>query len=294
MHNGFTPFIIVLMGSALLAGCDETPITNVGGGTLSLAIVDTPVDGASKVEITLDSIELKPYAAEVITYTFDPPRTINLLNYQGSNALALISNETVVGGKYSWVRLNIDDAKSYVYVGSPRYNLTFPDADAENRTRINDSFTLEQDGTIAVTIDFDLRRSILEPQTVGGDYRLVPVLRLVDNSKTGTIQGTIPDATVNANGCTGFPAVYLFEGESVTADDIDGADAEPYASSFLTLNTTSGDYDYELGFIPAGSYTIAFTCKANLDDPEVDDASVTFSGTTNVTVSAGITTTHDF
>lgn len=293
MRNGVTPLVITVLGAALLAGCDEIPITNEGSGTLSLAIVDAPVDGASRVEITLDSIELKPYAAEIITYTFDPPRKINLLDYQGSNALTLIPNETVVAGKYSWVRLNIDDSKSFVYIGKTPYNITFPDSDAINRTRINDSFTLQQDGNIDVTIDFDLRRSILKPQNVGDDYRLVPSLRLVDNSKTGTIVGTIPYDTVNANGCTNFPAVYLFEGANVTADDVDGTGAEPYASSFLTSNT-SGDYDYELGFIPAGNYTIAFTCKANLDDPETSDSDVTFSGTDNVSVTAGETTTYDF
>lgn len=294
MRHGLIPLWATLLSGLLLTGCGDVPPANSGSGTLSLSIVDTPLDEASKVEITLNSIDLKPYAEETITYTFDPPRTINLLDYQGSQALALLSDETVVGGKYSWVQLNIDTSKSYIYIGPNRYRLAFPDGEAKNRSRINESFTLEQDGTIALTIDVDLRRSILEPLTVGGAYRLIPSFRMVENSKSGTIKGTVPNTIVNGNGCTGFSAIYLFEGSNVTADDLDGTGAEPYASSFLTVNNDS-DYDYEIGFVPAGNYTIAFTCQANLDKPESDDtSSVNFTGTDNLTVVAGETVTHDF
>ena len=49
----------------------------------------------------------------------------------------------------------------------------------------------------------------------------------------------------------------------------------------------------QLAFVPAGAHTVAFTCAADDDDAELDDA-ITFSAPINATVVAGQTTTVDF
>ena len=53
-----------------------------------------------------------------------------------------------------------------------------------------------------------------------------------------------------------------------------------------------GDFVYEIGFVLAGDYTLAFTCEAANDDPETDDV-INFT-TQNVTVTADGTVTVDF
>ena len=64
--------------------------------------------------------------------------------------------------------------------------------------------------------------------------------------------------------------MYIFAGSNVTPDDIDGAAADPVATAPVEQNAT-GDYVYRT-LLPAGIYTVAFTCHAGNDDPEVDDS----------------------
>jgi hypothetical protein len=51
-------------------------------------------------------------------------------------------------------------------------------------------------------------------------------------------------------------------------------------------------YEYGIGFINAGDYTISFTCDADLDIAD-ESNTLTFKSTDNVTVNAEQTTFHD-
>lgn len=276
----------------LLSGCEDVANTNFGSGTISVGINDAPVDGASAIVINFTGIELKPYSGNAVTIDFATPRSIDLLQLQGDNTVLLLDTETVTGGTYNWIRLKVDESASYLVNNTGTHGLTIPSG-SETGLKLVSGFTVPQDGALALTIDFDLRKSVLEPPQAGGDYKLKPTLRLVQNDESGHVSGTVPSALVNASGC-GTAAVYLFEGRNVTADDLDGTAPEPVDSSLIKLNNNSGEYEYKIGFLDVGNYTIAFTCHANLDNPETDDSSVTFSDTANVTVTAGATTTHNF
>lgn len=276
----------------LLSGCEEAANTNFGTGTISVGIKDAPVDGALAVVVSFTGIELRTYSGETATINFATPRTLDLLTLQGTTTSLLLDGETVTGGKYNWLRLKVDESASYLTNSTGRHDLTIPSG-SESGLKVVNGFTVPQDGTVALTIDFDLRKSILEPAQSGGAYKLKPTLRLVQNDKTGHIGGTASYAVVNARGC-GTASIYLFEGSNVTADDLDGVGADPIDSSLVKLNNSNGNYEYKFGFLNAGSYTVAFTCLANLDNPETDDASVTFSSPADVTVTAGATTAHNF
>lgn len=280
------------LATLLLSGCEEAANTNFGTGTISVGIKDAPVDGALAVVVSFTGIELRTYSGETVTINFATPRTLDLLTLQGTTTSLLLDGETVTGGKYNWLRLKVDESASYLTNSTGRHDLTIPSG-SESGLKVVNGFTVPQDGTVALTIDFDLRKSVLEPAQSGGAYKLKPTLRLVQNDKTGHISGTVPNTVVNASGC-GTSAIYLFEGSNVTVDDLDGTGADPIDSARVKLNNSNGTYVYEFGFLNAGSYTIAFTCKANLDNPETDDASVAFSSPVNVTVTAGATTAHNF
>lgn len=290
--NAIKGLCAAALATMVLSGCNEVVDANLGTGTVSIGIKDAPVDGAQAVVVSFTGIELKPYSGEPITINFATPRTIDLLTLQGTTTSLLLDGETVTGGKYNWLRLKVNESASYLTNSTGRHDLTIPSG-SESGLKVVNGFTVPQDGTVALTIDFDLRKSVLEPSQSGGAYKLKPVLHLVQNDKTGHISGTVPSTTVNASGC-GTAAIYLFEGSNITADDLDGINADPVDSSLVKLNNSNGNYEYKFGFLNAGSYTVAFTCQANLDNPETDNADVTFSGTTNVAVTAGGTTTYNF
>ena len=52
-------------------------------------------------------------------------------------------------------------------------------------------------------------------------------------------------------------------------------------------------YKYTVAFLPAGNYTVAYTCDASIDTLESGDE-VQFISTSNVTIVAGQTAVNNF
>lgn len=263
-------------------------------GTLSLAITDAPVDMADQVMIEFRGVEFKPAGGTPLRKMFDTPQRINLMDYRNGVSTSMLSDYRLPAGDYQWVRLLVNAAPgvrdSYVMVGGNEYELEIPSG-AESGSMINRTFIMTNGGTMSYTVDFDLRRSIYEPAGVGMSYRLRPVLRMVDNSMQGRMMGSI-DASLMASACGGGdrPAVYVFDPGVMAADDVDGLGAEPITTAVVPMD---GQYGYTVGFLEPGSYRVAFTCEAALDQPDTDDA-VTFMGETMVTVAARGSAMHNF
>jgi len=258
-------------------------------GRLTLSITDGPIDEVTEVWVQFTAIELKPADSSSTTITFDAPVDINLLNLQGSLSQDFFNAAVVDSGAYNWVRLAVNaDADgtfdSYLVMkDGSEHELHIPSG-SQTGLKINTGFTVVSNTEVAMTIDFDLRKSIVMS---GSDYHLKPVLRMVENEKSGSTSGSIVDTV------TGCPddlpdtgnAVYIFSGADAEVDDIDGNLPEPVTTALLSLNVGTGEYDYEIGFLPEGNYTVAYTCMADQDDPKADDA-IIFSQVTNVTVSS--------
>src|SRR3546814_3384339 len=107
----------------------------------------------------------------------------------------------------------------------------------------------------------ELGDALCEPWMVGYAYRLVPILRLINDDDSCAINGSIPASRIDS-ACVA--AVYLYQGK-VTADDIGGNGAQPYSSTNVVADG-SGAYRYTAAFLPEGTYTLALTCHADQDD----------------------------
>jgi hypothetical protein len=108
------------------------------------------------------------------------------------------------------------------------------------------------------------------------------------------VKGSV-NGTSLSNECGGNEsrAVYIFEGNDATIDD-EGSANSPVASSLINYDQESTNYSYEIGFIDAGGYTLALTCTADLDGPELDD-DLDFVQQGNVTIiESKEPTTFDF
>ena len=302
---------LALLGAVMTAaGCGGQG-SGPGTGVLSLRITDAAVDSAEHVFIQFSGLEIQAADGKRTTlhYCQDPanaaktilseaacttpvaPKQLDLLALTGGQAETLLDHFTLPAGRYEWIRLMVDTAgtrDSYiVLLGGAEHELDIPSGD-QTGLKLNRGFSVPAGGSADFTIDFDLRKSVHVTGT--GDYLLRPTLRLADNAMVGAIAGRVAPPLV-PSGCT--PAVYVFAGSGVTPDDIDGTPADPLTTAAVKLDSSSGMYEYKAAFLEAGSYTIAYTCQAALDDPAVNDA-LAFSGTTTVSVTANTTTVHDF
>ena len=282
------------IASTLLIGCSGDTDLTVNDGGITLAITDAAVDDASEVVIEFSGIEFKPRTESAFTINIDPPKRINLLALQGSQSELLLNNKSIESGTYDWIKLKINAGEnitdSYVIAnGTSSYSVYMPSAN-EGGLTLNQGFTIPATGGIHLTIDFDLRKSITAPQAPDTNYTLTPSLRQVTTSNTGHINGTVSSTTMQDALCTSTSyAVYAYEGQGVTPDDVDNLGVEPITTSLLTDTT----FKYSLGFLNQGDYTITFTCHA-ADDLPGSSETLNYIGTTDITVTAGQTITHDF
>lgn len=296
---------IAMSGVLGLAGCGGGSDGPEGDGRLSLSITDAPVDDVDSVVIQFSGVAFKRAgsAPEVVQNLTPSPRQLDLLQYQEGRAALLLDQVTLPAGSYEWVRLIVDNEPSVrdsylMLANGQECELRVPSG-AESGLKLNRGFTLAAEGSIALTIDFDLRKSLHAPPGQQGStptctqaYLLRPTLRIVDDANVGAIAGTVDSALVPTD-C--LPKVYVFSGADAVSDDLEdvGAapDVDPVVVASVALEGGSTAYRYRAAFMPPGAYTVAFTCG---DDDPVADEVLTFLTPKNVTVQANLISTADF
>lgn len=325
----FVVSVSALASGLLLAGCGGGSGDGDDGTTgASFSVVDAPIDDADAVVVAFDKIVLYPVDGDPVTYELDTPKTIDLLQHQGSNDEMVFENVEAPPGEYDRIDIYIVDGapNSYVDDDTGRHDLYVPGNQGSgnaprNPLKLFDGFTLAAGNITDFVIDFDLRKALAD--AVGQDiYLLRPAMRLINSLETGTISGTVADALVMDESCTNDPSiddgndVYLYTGldadvgdanvdetgapdhpaeVDVGGDDADGDvdEVNPLTTAEVTLNGDTGVYEYEIGFVATGDYTIAFTCQSLGDLPDTDEA-IEFVQPQNVTVQAGQESVVDF
>jgi acetyltransferase-like isoleucine patch superfamily enzyme len=115
---------------------------------------------------------------------------------------------------------------------------------------------------------------------------VISTLGSSDMKGYGSITGVIRMSLLNHSSCSDGRAVYIFQGSTVIPNDMGAINANPVAVAPVELDPSAENYRYKITFLPAGGYTVAFTCQAKEDNPKTDD-DISFLSTGNVTVLAG-------
>jgi hypothetical protein len=279
---------------------------------LNLSVSDAPVDDVMQVVACFSEIELKA-SDEANNQTFligdtqgsveandlctdsegavlANTRGVDLLTLAGMASTELLSGIEIGAGEYTQVRLAMSDA-SYAIVDLDQ-NGVADDADADgNPDKLPvtvpsselklDGFTANLGQQTDLTVEFDLRKGMTDPVGQPG-YILKPRgVRLVDNSVSGHIQGTVAETLLINNECSVAPenldevvaSVYLYEGttlDATTLADNGGTEGLEALTSVAVLFDGVDTYSFEIGFVNAAGYTLALTCDEDAD-PEGDD-----------------------
>ncbi|MBJ6135894.1 DUF4382 domain-containing protein [Marinobacter litoralis] len=266
-------------------------------GSLSVGLTDAPTTDLSSVHIAFNTIRLKHADGEWLEYSLEETGTVDLLTLQGGVTEPLITDEEVPAGEYKEIRLIVDTDNSWVTKsseGDARYTLGVPSGE-QSGLKLKGSFIVAADASTDFTIDFDVRKSIIDPQgNAQGDFMLKPVLRLVNNLEVGKITGEVNYADINqsteANCSANYEgSVYVYEGADVEPIDLnvnrDGNN--PLMVVPVNDDDADGFHEWTAAFLTEGTYTVSYSCQ--LDDNEMDEG-LTFYGTQNVEVISGETT----
>lgn len=269
-------------------------------GTASFGVTDAPTAQFTEVVVTFTGLSVKPKDGEAIHFTFDEAKTLDLLTLQGGGSAPLLEDEELPAGEYAWIRLTLDVDSSYVTEEDTggRKTLFIPSG-AQTGLKLVSGFTIAQGGDHNFTVDFDVRKSIVDPQGGQADYYLKPALRLIDNLEVGSISGQVDYATINQTrgsddtedtlaDCAYEGSAYIYEGADVTPTDLNiNEEGGPLMVVPVTANDSDSFYSYTAAFLTEGDYTVSYSCQ--LDDNEQADE-LEFDGTQNVTVKAGTET----
>ena len=313
MKKAFVAGAVVAAISTLTA-CGWTSEDQPQVVQFSLGVSDAPVNGARAVMVCFNEIELTgngvgnqsfiigddSVAAEandkcrndqgnIIPNT----RGIDLLLLDGAKSEALVSGAEFTAGNYGQLRLEIAEGSYVELEDGSRVPLRVP----SNELKLG-GLTLSAGGTFSYTLEFDLRKAMVNPVGQAG-YLLKPTgLRLVDNSEIGHIIGQVAEGILINNNCTVAPAdeavavatVYLYQGADRPLAELsdNGGDKTypPYASTNVYFDGVS-EYNYSIGYVDADSYTAALSCDVT-DDPEAVDE-INFLQAENVIIPASAT-----
>jgi len=275
-----------------LTGCFSS--SDGDSGTLSLGITDAPVDSLKEVNINFTGISIKPAEGEAVEISLEEAQSLDMLKLQRGNAASLLDEQSVPAGEYNWIRLDVDSSDiakmNVIDDNNGEHRLSVPSGEL----KLVSGFTVPQGGAADFTIDFDMRKAVVNPAN-GGDYKLRPALRMVDNTEVGAIEGTISGNLISdACGETSDDydgSVYVYEGNDAELVDYN-PNQSPLMSASVEFDSDAGEYSYKAAFLSEGDYTIAYTCVS--DDPENVDDSMDFRGDRPVTVEADATQTAIF
>ncbi|MBT8433596.1 MAG: DUF4382 domain-containing protein [Gammaproteobacteria bacterium] len=296
---------LLLCGSLAACGTDSgssdqsgNTLVSGGGPTFTLRVTDAPIDDVVSVVLSFTEVRLRNTNGNWTTHTFNTPKSIDMLQLQGTNTADLLVDKLVDVGNYDEIRLLVDAAPmaNYIQDSGGMQELMIPSGSSSG-LKIKGNFSVLENRPASLVMDLDLRQSITVAGN-SGNYILKPVVRLVNVQDVGHIRGTVDAASLDSMpACSDtnpntFNAVYVYAGHNITPDDIDQSPPQsfaPYATTSIAYDNVIIGYLYEAAFLPAGDYTIAFTCNADAEDLDDGNDDLKFFDMRNVTVLANNT-----
>jgi hypothetical protein len=317
VRKGSLGVAVALLLAFVFAGCSLVGTESEATGTMRLSITDAPVDGSSVtgVYVTIEDVQYNRNGEWEDMAGFDGPKQYDLLELTDGKS-ELLGDLVLPAGEYAQIRFMLDVAERGQGSGGPPSNpgsYVELNGDTEDRREEplfvpsggrsgykahvgnEETFTVPENGEVAVTADFDLRKALV--RTGGNDrrYILKPVVRLIVEGQAGSIEGTV---SYSGSGTAEKLVVYAYEDGTFTQSEAgDPADAEDSRFPGAVTSAVAKDIDddgtreYTLAFLAEGTYDLVVA--------EYDDEGTYVDGSgdsvdlEDVEVTAGQTTTED-
>lgn len=191
--NGVRYAILALCGIIMMISCDLA--NNNTQGSIQVFMTDAPANYES---VVIDIEEIRIHENQNAGDDEDGWRTIrneplqvDLLNLTNGN-MQFLGETDLDPGTYNQIRLVLGDQNLLVMDDGQTVPLTTPSAQ-ESGLKLDIDTEVESGINYILLLDFDASRSIVEAGN-SGQYLLQPVIRSVNLTGTGAINGTIEPA----------------------------------------------------------------------------------------------------
>ena len=250
--------VLVTFAIIFLAGCNK----DKNSGTLKLSLTDSPLltEEVTGVWITFNDIQYHISGNQWASFSdFEGPQKYNLLELQRGES-ALLGNLELEAGTYTQLRFILDvpvyglgnpaNPGCYLEFADGTTQPLFVPSGGQTGYKGVGEFVVPVNGTVEVTADFDVQKSVVEAG-VSGIFILKPTLRLIVNNQAGQIVGSVTNIPADTQ-----IGVYVYE--KGTYQDSEKNDPEPEMARFP--NAVSSDMVDE-----TGSYHLAYLAPIAYD-----------------------------
>jgi hypothetical protein len=260
MKTKINLLLLVMLPLFFFSSCEKE---NDGKGTINLSITDAPLDtdGIAGVYITITEIHYHIAGNRWKKFDdFEGPQTFNLLDLTRGTS-ELLGSLTLEAGNYTQIRFMLD---APMFGAGPKSNpgcyLEFDDGSTKDlfvpsggRTgyKAVGAFTVPANGSVDVTADFDVRKSVVKAG-VSGMYILKPTIRLLVDNQAGAIAGTVS----NIPGDTGV-VIYAYENGTFELSEANDPEIEETRfPNAVTSDMADDNGDYYLAYLAPGLYDL--------------------------------------
>ena len=253
----------LLLAATLFAGlftaCSDD---SEGNGHISLSLTDAPTDAdnVQGVYITITGVEYQKEGQSWQPFEgFSGPNTLNLLDLTDGKT-ALLGDFNVEAGTYEGLRFkldaatnggNVDNEATYIEFTDGSKQALYVPSGTQSGYKAMGNFTVPVNGSVFITADFDVRKSVVEAG-MSGKYLLKPTIRLVVNDQAGSIVGALSGAEANID-----YVVFTYENgaytEAEAAEPVEGESRFPGAISSAKVKE---DGSFILPFLAPASYQL--------------------------------------
>ena len=261
--------IISLSFMLMFAGCGSDGGSGSDSGVLSMDIADSkpmlPVEDVEQFFVTFTEVLAHKSGGGWMSLPLavEPEYTIDLLQFYGGNATELVPPVELETGKYTQIRLVV--SKAEIVIDGDPYPVDISSNDL--KTDKNFDFLVEGGGAADITIDFDLSKSIVV--TGLNEYKLKPVLHIVDTFEAARITGSITDQTFFDN--DSVPATITVYLDQEPIGTIDSGD-EVYTKVEVPEHETETETAFSIFWlVPHNNYIIEIDMDKEQVDPNLKD-----------------------
>ncbi|WP_046004414.1 DUF4382 domain-containing protein [Pseudoalteromonas rubra] len=282
---------------------NQTNVLSEQKTMFSLGVSDAAVNNVAQVNLVFKEVVLQGATGTTTRFeTLDEsgnPQKVNLLAYQGSSTFELIADTEIDAGDYEWMRVTVvngvegeaSEMRSHVvYEDESRAALAVKRKGNDGEGEIQINSVLVNQGENDYVLEFDLGKALVKTGNSSTVYLKPTAVRLENQALVFDISGTvtadlqtacIADNAALAPTVGGFKqVVYLYTQTEGELGDVQEEGSGPMATAVINQ-----EGQFEIGFVPAGDYQIAYSCLGHLDDPESVDANFALYSTQTVSVS---------
>ncbi|MBY5957766.1 DUF4382 domain-containing protein [Membranicola marinus] len=259
MNLKHVSFFTMMILGLFLSSCEKeendlTPDNNEKQGKIELEITDAPVDdpAVKSVFVTFADVQIDGQSLPGFT-----PVSIDLSSYT-NGATYLLGGDSAKVGTYNDVTFILDPEECYVQDTEDNKHLLNPE---DTHLTLDYEFELEQDSTVKLLVDFDLRKSIQRNTSDSTDrYDFVPTadlvnsLRIMDKSVTGELKGSVADGSTGSDVIVAY--LYAKGTYDASTEMEEDGDTGLQFKNAISSALVQADGSYYFPYLESGEYEL--------------------------------------